>query len=430
MLSRMILIILVISCPGLARLSRAGGPNAVNTQTKVLTLQDALMRVFAANPRIEASELEIRAAAARASQAGLRPNPEFEAEFQNLPALSSSDPFRSTEVDFLISQRWETGGKRDLRVEAAAKEKNVAGRALELLRMDLTTGARNAFADVLADQERLANSRELTRLARKSHSIVVDRVAAGKVSPVEEIRSLASLADMELEEEKQEREVIASKDRLAALWGGTSLDFERAKAPFEIPALPADIESCKENHPDLKLAEATVELQRSALALEKAQRKPDLTFTAGYRRSNSEGFNAWVAGVSLPLPFFDKRQGAIAEAHIRLQKASAEKKDVERNLRSALAEARHIYDIALLESESLAETVLPAAAEAQDSIEEGYRLGKFDYVNVVDAQRTYARLQRRYIEAVVSGLKAAIEMDRLGGCDFRITPTTEVSNDR
>jgi cobalt-zinc-cadmium efflux system outer membrane protein len=296
--------------------------------------------------------------------------------------------------------------------------------------MDLTTSARQAFADVLADQERLANRQELTRLAQKSHSIVVDRVAAGKVSPVEQTRSLASLADIELEEEKQEQELIASKDRLAALWGGTSLDFGHVEAHFEIPALSSDIEACKKNNPDLNLADAEVEFHRSALALEQALRKPDLTFKAGFRRSNPEPFNAWVAGVTIPLPLFDKRQGAIAEARIRLEQASAEKISLEQNLRSALAKNRHIYDIALLESTSLAETVLPAAAEALSSTEEGYQLGKFDYVNVVDAQRTYAQLQRRYIEAVVSGLKAAIEIDRLGGCDFRNLPTMEVSNDQ
>ncbi len=427
-LFRISLIIFCICFGGIDPALCAPGQDAAEGQTKALTLHEALLRVFDANPQLKASELEIQAAAARISRAALRPNPEFEAEIQNLPALSSSNLLRSTEVELLISHRWETGGKRNLRMQAAAKEKDVAGRALELLQTDLVASARHAFADVLADQQRLVNSRELTRLARQSHSIVVDRVAAGKVSPVEQVRSLASLADIELEEEKQEQELIASKDRLSALWGGTSLDFDYAEALFEINPLIS--EGCTEINPDIKLADATIEFHRSALALEKALRKPDLTFTAGYRRSNSESFNAWIAGVSIPLPIFDKRQEATAEARIRLEKASMEKKSIERNLRSALAKARHSYDIAVLESTSLAKTVLPAASDALQSTEEGYRLGKFEYVNVVDAQRTYAQLQRRHIEAIVTGLKAAIEIDRLGGCGFPNIPTMEVSNEK
>ena len=200
-LSRISLIIVCICFGAVNPALCALGQDTAEGQTKALTLHEALFRVFEANPQLAASELEIQAAAARISQAGLRPNPEFEAEVQNLPALSSNDLLQSTEVEFLISHRWETGGKRNLRVQAAAKEKDVAGRALELIQTDLVASARHAFADVLADQQRLANSHELTRLAQKSHSIVVDRVAAGKVSPVEQIRSLASLADIELEEE-------------------------------------------------------------------------------------------------------------------------------------------------------------------------------------------------------------------------------------
>jgi cobalt-zinc-cadmium efflux system outer membrane protein len=74
--------------------------------------------------------------------------------------------------------------------------------------------------------------------------------------------------------------------------------------------------------------------------------------------------------------------------------------------------------------------VLPAASEALQATEEGYRLGKFDYVSVVDAQRTYAQLRRRRIEAIVSGLKAAIEIDRLGGCGYPNIPTMEVSDEK
>jgi len=63
-------------------------------------------------------------------------------------------------------------------------------------------------------------------------------------------------------------------------------------------------------------------------------------------------------------------------------------------------------------------TALPAAAEVLTAAEEGYRLGKFEYLSVIDSQRTYAELQRKFIEAVASGLKAAVEMERFAGCEL------------
>jgi cobalt-zinc-cadmium efflux system outer membrane protein len=151
--------------------------------------------------------------------------------------------------------------------------------------------------------------------------------------------------------------------------------------------------------------------------VEEAAKKPDLTFSAGFRRVNIEDTSAWVAGVSIPLPLFDKRQGAVAEARIRVEQAFSEQKALERRLRADIARVRHEHEMALLESTSLTGTVLPAARNVLSATEEGYRLGKFEYLNVLDAQRTYAELQRRYIEAVASGLKAAIEMERMSRCE-------------
>ena len=55
--------------------------------------------------------------------------------------------------------------------------------------------------------------------------------------------------------------------------------------------------------------------------------------------------------------------------------------------------------------------------KAISAIEEGYRLGKYAYSSVLDAQRTHVQLRRRYIEAVASGLQATVEINRLINCD-------------
>jgi cobalt-zinc-cadmium efflux system outer membrane protein len=381
-----------------------------------MTLSGALQRVFELNPELATLELEIQAALARMLQAGARPNPELSAEIQNLPAIGSNDLFRTTEATVLVSQRLETGGKRGLRVGAVRGEKDIAGRNLELARAELEARTRQAFFEVLANQQRLVNSREMKRLASQSHSVVLDRVAAGKASPVEQTRSIVALAAAQLEEAKQETELAASKDRLAALWGGDSRDIGLAEGVFQIPPMSPASGICIASSPDLSLSDAVVESRHAELALEQAMKKPDLTLTAGYRRSNPEMYHAWIAGISIPLPFFDKRRGAIAEARIRLEKASAEKRSVERHLRASLAQARHDYEKAALESTSLLKSALPAAAEVLTATAEGYRLGKFEYLSVIDAQRTHAELQRQYIEAIASGLKAAIEIERFAGC--------------
>jgi outer membrane protein, heavy metal efflux system len=389
-----------------------------------MTLSQALKRVAERNPELAVSELEIQAVTARISQAGVKPNPEVEFVAENLAfPFGGSSFFHYTETTLGFSQRLELGGKRDLRIRAAEKEVTVATRELEVKKAELFAATSQAFSDVLVGQERVTNQIELNRLTQQSFAVVVGRVAAGKVSPVEQTRAAVALASAQLEEEKRKRALAAAKDRLAALWGGGRADIDSVLGKFEIPpVIPNLQESCMQANPEMKLAVAASESRDAALALEMANRKPDLTFNAGLRRLNPENEQVWLAGVSIPLPIFDKRQGAIAEARARLEQSRLREQTVVWRLRSALTQATHEHESALLEAKTLSESALPAAREAAAAMEEGYRLGKFEFLNVLDAQRTLAELQGRYIEAVASGLKAAIEMERIARCDSSATP--------
>jgi outer membrane protein, heavy metal efflux system len=390
-------------------------PTADNPAAVVITLPQAVSRVLEVNPEVTASRLEVDAASARVTQAGVRPNPEIGAGAEDI--LAPGGLFSYAESTLQISQRLELGGKRRLRVAAAKGELGVARRLLDVTRAELVAETTRAFAEVLAQQERLANQRELSRLAREAHEIVVERVAAGKVSPVEQTRALVALVSAELEEQKQVTSLTAAKDRLAALWGGGETDVPRVEGSFEIPPVAPVSAVCVGNTPQIKAAEAALESRQAALAREQAQRKPDLTVTGGFRRLSMESQSAWVAGISIPLPIFDKREGAIAEARLLVDKAQSDRNAVEWRLKSRLAEARHQHEAAQAEVRALTGAALPAAKQALDAVEEGYRFGKFDFLNVLDAQRTHAELQRRYIEAVATGMNAVIEMQRVAPCE-------------
>ena len=424
MRSRLLSILLLLTCLTGSMLAAAGqvAPRAsqgVPDMSAILTLEQALARVFERNPELGVSELEIQAASARIEQAGRKPNPEFTAEAENLTTpWVGPGVFRYSENSLQFSQRLELGGKRELRVQAAEKDFAVASVQLEVKKRGMIFEASRAFTDVLAEQERFANQQALTRLAQQSHATVTVRVAAGKVSPVEQTRAAVARAAAQLEEDKRLRALLAAKERLAALWGGTYQDIQAVQGTFAIPdAASGDVDLCMENNPDLKLAAAAVNSRDAALALELGLRKPDLTVSAGFRYLNLESAPVWVAGISIPLPIRDKRQGAIAEARIRLDQSRLAEQALARRLRAGVAQARQDREIALAEVKSLMESTLPGAREAAEAVEEGYRLGKFDYLNVLDAQRTYAELQGRFIEAVVSGLHATLEIQRLARCD-------------
>ena len=59
--------------------------------------------------------------------------------------------------------------------------------------------------------------------------------------------------------------------------------------------------------------------------------------------------------------------------------------------------------------------MLPAAQQAFEAVQQGYRQGKFDYLYVLDTQRTLFETQARYIDSVEAYHKARADVERLIG---------------
>jgi cobalt-zinc-cadmium efflux system outer membrane protein len=63
----------------------------------------------------------------------------------------------------------------------------------------------------------------------------------------------------------------------------------------------------------------------------------------------------------------------------------------------------------------LAGDAVPRAERAFEAFEEGYRLGKFSVLDVLDAQRTLFAVRTQYLRAVERFHTAAAEIERLVG---------------
>jgi cobalt-zinc-cadmium efflux system outer membrane protein len=64
---------------------------------------------------------------------------------------------------------------------------------------------------------------------------------------------------------------------------------------------------------------------------------------------------------------------------------------------------------------TLKRDVLPAAKRVFEGLSEGYRQGKFRYLDVLDAQRTLFKAQATYIEALANYHETSVEIERLIG---------------
>lgn len=391
---------------------------AARASEDTITLREAIALTLERNPGLSAYSHEIRALSARVVQAGLRPNPElaFDSENFNPGPLGSLGWSRFLESTLQVSQLIELGNKRELRVRAAEADKQVAARELLEHQEELVSQVAHAFVSVLAAQERSSNRQKLLDLAEKTREAVAVRVAAGTVSPIEEVRSEAQFGLARLEREKARLEETRARDALAAFWNGSGVELGSVSATFQIPlGFLALARQTVAQNASLAVGAAQIDSSRATTALEQAYRLPDLTVGGGLRYLSEPGGAGLAASLSIPLPFRNSREGAIAEARIRADKAAAERRALEAALSARLMQARTTFQIALVENDSLTKTVLPQAREAYERLEDGYRFGKFDYLAVLDAERTYFELEGRRIDAVETGLSAAAEIDWLTG---------------
>jgi cobalt-zinc-cadmium efflux system outer membrane protein len=140
-----------------------------------------------------------------------------------------------------------------------------------------------------------------------------------------------------------------------------------------------------------------------------------VTVSAGLQRFEQTNNNALVVGLSIPIPIFDRNQGGIEEARHNLRKVEEQKKVADVKIKTELNSAYQILSASYLEAMMLKNDVLPAAQRVFDGLSEGYREGKFRYLDVLDAQRTLFDAQATYIEALANYHETSVEVERLIG---------------
>jgi outer membrane protein, heavy metal efflux system len=383
-----------------------------------LTLRQALEWALADNPGLKASGWGIRSAEARWHQSQLLPNPELEAEVEEFAGSGALSGFDAAQYTVALSQEILLGGKRGKAIRAAALERELAGWDYESKRLDTITAVRQAFADVLAAQQRVALSEELVRLAREIRDSTKLRVKAGAASSVENLKAAVELSALSIESDKARQSLEAARKALSATWGSSSPKFSSAAGSLEelSPLTPeALLRGHLKQNPDLARWAAELKLREAILDQEKAARVPNVTAGGGVRWLEESGDQALVAGVGVPLPLFDRNQGAIREAAYEAARAGEEARAAEAAVLSELASAYQELSSAHREASALNDELLPLAEASFEQTRQGYQQGRFGYLDVLDAQRTLFEARGQRLEALAQYQKARAAVERLIG---------------
>ncbi|WP_323113861.1 TolC family protein [Pseudomonas guariconensis] len=376
-----------------------------------LSLPQAIEAAYAQNPDLAAASREIGIAEGERRQAGLVPNPELSWE-----AEDTRRDTRTTTVT--LSQALELGGKRGARIGVASAGQTVAQLELERQRNGLRADVVQAFHAALRAQTALELAQQSQALTERGLRVVQGRVKAGQSSPVEATRAQVQLAQAQAQVRRAESQRIVANQSLARLTGSPQVAFARLDAgelsPGPAPRAETLLDRVSQTA-DWRLAEAQIQRGEASLGSEKAKRIPDLTVSLGSQYSREDRERVNVVGLSMPLPLFDRNQGNVLAAARRADQARDLRNAVQLRLHSDTRSAVSQWASAMQEVQAYDRTILPSAQQAVDTATRGFEMGKFAFLDVLDAQRTLIEARGLYLEALASATDARAQVERIYG---------------
>lgn len=413
----------VIVCVGvlfapLARAQSAGGPPQESPPLR-LTEREAVGRFLSQDPRVRALNARIDEVRATQAERTLWPNPTV--TFSRESVLGAHDTFVLARQDLPISGRrgrLRTAG--GLAVEASQAEARFE-------RVQLQADVREAYTDLLVAQQREAALVGSIDALEKLVSVLRTREEGGEGSTYDRMRGQRALVDLEAERSLAAADRARAQGRLAAYLGpGTAAEAlvatdALAPPPSDAPLVPALVEHALANRGDYRAAEISIarfEAERSAAT---RLRIPTPSLTGGLKRSDLGGTTSsgYQLSVDVAIPLFSRGQAAMALATAQKERAQAETESWRLQIE---AEVRAAYNVARIQQERVAryeESTTAIAGSLAKIGRVGYEEGELGILELLDAERQALDARLRLLELAAAARRAAIDLDRVVGVEFR-----------
>lgn len=393
-------------------------PAPASPPSQALTLAEAMKLALAFSPQIAANQQELAASEGAVIQAGARPNPEIQALLE--------DTRRQTRTTTLqLNHAIELGGKRSARVSVAELGQAQTAVEVDARRAQIRADVSDAFFAAAIAQERVQLAQVSADLAARGTDAASKRVQAGKISPVDETRARVAQASVQLELLQAQGALRATRQHLAALLGPASAPRVESLAwrSLDRPGLRSLDATALAQAPALRLARLELDKRRAMVDLERARAVPDVTVTLGAKRDAEAGRNQAVIGLAMPIPVLDTNRGHILQALRLVDKAEADLQATQIRVDTEWTQLSETQRTAQAEVQMLQTEVLPSAESAWQAATTGFELGKFSFLDALDAQRTLLQARAQYLRSLNELYRSTANIDRLlGTSDHESTP--------
>ncbi|MDI6699578.1 MAG: TolC family protein [Candidatus Saccharicenans sp.] len=358
---------------------------------KVLGLEECLEIALSSNPLILAGVDQYQAARARINIARSWPQPEFLLDYPLQPSIFA--PRRSEEKFFWLYQTVEFPGRRFLRTRMASLEASENYQDLESLKLSIAYQVKEAFFNLLLAEEQLKYAQDNLQLNREFTEMVEAKHSAGEVSRAEVLRAQVELSRAEslVKRYELERDILAA--RLNLLLGRDKNEPIAVTGNLRQPLLEMSLEQVREealkSRPEIKKAEYSLAKMMNLKRQSYLGYLPD--FNLGLARHQVEGIRYWDFSLSfsLPLFFWQKKRGEIAEAEALI---SAGQKEIKYWQNLVYLEVEEAYRQVIFSEKQVKlfeENILDKSEEVYQLLLFSYKEGQIGGLDLIEARRTW-----------------------------------------
>ena len=367
-------------------------------QRDAATLEVLISEAWTNNPEVRLFESAVAGARGELTTARTWDNPQVSVT----PGVFRDAGGNWGHAGFGFSQTILFPGKRAL--QRAVAEKAVESRQLALtaFRTQLAIQVHRSFYSLLAARQVVALRERHLDLAKSFLESARKKVEGGFAPDFEQTKAEVDVAaGLKSLREAQADEAVA-RTALNSLVGRKLDASVKIEGEFsESPSVPDEmtlLNHALAQNPSLKIQAAEVERTGLSLALTKKSRLPD--FTIGPTVEYQKPEQVYGFGISLPLPLWDKKKGAIATATAEQQRTLAELDTLRRDIIREVSSAAHLLTAA---RESLA-IYTPAfrgkLKASLDNASRSYAEGRTSLLVFLETERTYYDTEAGYYETL------------------------------
>ena len=413
------------------------GDSEPTAQRARISLREVTSVVLANNPAIQQSLRKWGAAKARVTQ---------EAAWDDLKVSGNSRAARFVDVapnaftDQMVSveQVIPLTGKNLVRARIAAADAVAAFEQAHREQLDVLAKTRaayfrlaNAHAQLELNRKNLVSLRQIAEVSRSRYEVGKSNAAEPLAAEVEASKLLESEQDIlrNISAEQSQLNVLMNRDAFAPLG---------QPEETQIKSLHISMEQSRElavaNRPEIKIAQAKVDTERSRLDLSRRNWIPDPAIKVEAQRYNdsAQAASEVDAGVSFTVPWVNpgKYSAAVREAKENLAAAQHEFERTNAESLGALRDALEKVHTARHHVDLFRDKLVPQARQAFEANQFAYETGKASFLDWVTAQRNLRDLEAMAQQHVADYHTALAELEAVVGADLNLFPSSKAKKQK